>query len=99
MRLTWLEHCPVTKRLQVRFLMEVPMIPSPGAYWRLPINASLLHQRFSLSLPLSLKAMKKKCPQVRVKKKSDTCNMNVENIVLSDINQTENDNYCMIPFM
>ena len=32
-----------------------------------PINASLLHQCSSLSLPLSLEAMKK-CPQVRIKK-------------------------------
>ena len=34
-------------------------IPSLGTYQRQQINTSLLHQYFSLSLPLSLKAVKK----------------------------------------
>ena len=42
---------------------------SLGAYGRQPIHASRLHSCFSLSLPLSLKAMKK-CPQVRIRRKT-----------------------------
>ncbi|KAF6123369.1 C9orf72-SMCR8 complex subunit [Phyllostomus discolor] len=42
---------------------------SPGACERQLIDISLLHQCFSLSWPFSIKAMKK-CPQVRIKKKS-----------------------------
>ena len=37
--------------------------PQSWQVWRQPVDASLLHQCFSLSLPLSLKAMKKKCLQ------------------------------------
>ena len=82
-------------------------IPDGGAYdsqSRRVLEAtnqcfSLASTFLSFSSSLSKSNEKKKCPQVRVKKKSDTCNMNVENIVLSDINQTENDNYCVIPFM
>ena len=65
----------------------------------------LSHRRFSLSLsvslPLSLKAMKK-CPQVRIKKfkkkgNSNTFYMNCEDIMLSEINWSQKDKYCVIP--
>ena len=42
--------------------MYIPSLgtdPSLGTYQRQQINTSLLHQYFSLSLPLSLKAVKK----------------------------------------
>ena len=47
--------------------LRICTIPSPGTFGRQLVNASLSHKCFSLSLPLSLKAMKK-CPQVRVLK-------------------------------
>ena len=43
------------------------MIAGPGVYGRQPIDATLSHKCFSISFPLSLKAMKI-CPQVRIKK-------------------------------
>ena len=52
--------------LGCRFDSHVHTISSLGAYGRQPMDASLSHQCFSASLPLSLKVMKK-CPQVRVK--------------------------------
>ena len=43
-------------------------IPSPGTYGRQLVIASLSHQCFSLSFPLSLSKQWKKGPQVRIKK-------------------------------
>ena len=62
-----LGHIP---RLWVLFLVQVGTIPHPAKYRRQPIDASLLHQCFSLFLPLSLKAMKKNVLGWRLKKKS-----------------------------
>ena len=45
----------------------VGSIPGLGAHRGQPLDASPLHQCFSLSLPFSLKAMTK-CPLVRIKK-------------------------------
>ena len=57
--------------LGCRFILVWAHIPGLGMYGRQPTDASLLHQCFSsslaLSLPLSLKTMKK-CPRVRITK-------------------------------
>ena len=57
--LSWMEHPPITERLQVRSPVRACMIPSPGTYGRQPANVSLSHWCFSLSPFFSLKAMEK----------------------------------------
>ena len=52
-------HMP---RVRVWLPVWVCKIPGLDTYGRQPIDASLLHRCFPLSLPLSLKAMEKKSP-------------------------------------
>ena len=76
--LGWLEHHPITERLWLWFSVRAHvsvagLAPGLGLCDLHPVgvhvggnqNASLSHGWFSVSLPLSLKAMKK-CPQVRI---------------------------------
>ena len=70
----WLEHCPITKRLQVQFPVRVHawVVGSPWSrhVWEGNQSVHLSCIDVSLSPFLSLKKQWKKCPQVRIEKRN-----------------------------